>query len=765
MVRKRGLALAAVLLAALLMPAARAEEDFSSVTDQAVASSIAEGVAFIKAQRSGGHWERGGSTPTDKFHGGSSALALLALLYANEDPREPEMSGALDWLAGQPLSGTYAIGLRAHVFALVPGTKYRERLKKDLAWLVAAQRPRGDPDEGAFGYQTVDVGGYDNSNSQFGVLGAWMASEAGLAPPDHFWQLTEEHWLRDQSREGGWGYLRDGPTNSMTAAGLATMFVVLDRSYGRDSGVFDGKATPRCGSYKNSSRVIASINRALSYLSDVFSLENRNGDNAWQFYYLYGVERVGRASGRKYFGDKDWFNLGARFLLEKQQANGSWEGTGTIGDMHQTCFAVMFLCHGRAPLLFNKLAYGDDSGNKLRDVAGLNRYAQNSFERLLNWQTVTLGGRFEDWLEAPVLYMSGHLEPKLDEGNVQRIREYCLRGGMVLGVACCSRAEFAQGFRALAARAFPDYPLRQLPPRHALFTDELQFPIEEPPPLFEVNNGQRTLMLLSPVDISAAWQQYLVEDYEKYLHLGCNIYLFATDKSSFASRLQTTEIPAKNVKVRQTVNLVRVAHDGNWDVEPFGWSRLARFLNNEAGLKLLVTSGMRWNELSPDEFKIAYMSGNKAFELSKEEAEGLRKFLTGGGTLLADAANASPDFLRSFESHVADALRGSPVNIPEDNPLITGRGIPDAVSLDPITFRRAARQIAIGQRAARLRGFKIGKRWAVIYSPLDVSSGLLGTPIYGCRGYAPESALQIARNMVLYAALPSSEKAKLERAR
>ncbi len=43
--------------------------------------------------------------------------------------------------------------------------------------------------------------------------------------------------------------------------------------------------------------------------------------------------------------------------------------------LRNTAFAVMFLCHGRAPLMFNKLAHGPDWDRKLRDLSGLTRYA------------------------------------------------------------------------------------------------------------------------------------------------------------------------------------------------------------------------------------------------------------------------------------------------------------------------------------------------------------------------------------------------------
>ena len=66
-----------------------------------------------------------------------------------------------------------------------------------------------------------------------------------------------------------------------------------------------------------------------------------------QPYGLFGVERVGAASGRKYFGNIDWYSAGRERLVKKQDAAGSW------GTLHDTAFAVLFLAHGRAPVMMN----------------------------------------------------------------------------------------------------------------------------------------------------------------------------------------------------------------------------------------------------------------------------------------------------------------------------------------------------------------------------------------------------------------------------
>ena len=49
---------------------------------------------------------------------------------------------------------------------------------------------------------------------------------------------------------------------------------------------------------------------------------------------------------------------------------------------------------------------------------------------------------------------------------------------------------------------------------------------------------------------------------------------------------------------------------------------------------------------------------------------------------------------------------------------------------------------------------KINGRWAVIYSKYDIGCALERHQGLDCKGYAYESAMRIAANIVIYATLP-----------
>jgi hypothetical protein len=749
----RTLAIWGVLLTAVWAAPTRAAEPVE-VTDEAVEAAIQKAVSWLWDQRNDfGHWEPG-SDKNGRNWAGDSALVLLALLYAGEKPTEDRLDRNLDWLAGQTLNGTYVVGLRAQVLALVGGKKYLPRLREDVSWLVDNVAPRSAQEPGTYDYIArpgEKSNTWDNSVTQFGVLGTWMAADAGVSVPEDYWEMVGEHFLHSQKPDGGWDYGKRIPgrsSGSMTAAGVAALFITLDQRYADRP--------------KEAAGFMGAINRGLDWLGREYGPENPHGNGEWQYYYLYGIERAGRASGRKYFRNKDWFHSAATYLLEHQAPQGHWPGGGDqMSTLRNTALALLVLCHSRAPLLFNKLELGAEWDHRLRDVANLTRYAGHSFERLLNWQTVTLDGTMEDLLEAPVLYLYGESACDFDDVQVQKLREYCRRGGLIFAVA--GGAGFRTSIENLAARAFPEYAPRALPPEHPLFSGAVQFPIDDPPLVLEVSSGVRTLLLLATRDLAGTWNRYTTRGKPApELQLGANVYLYATDKTTIRSRLQTPAIPLRQTEIERTIRVARLKYDGHWDVEPYGWTRLAAYMNNEAHTRLLVTTGVTLDAAELKDFTVAYISGTGRFELTPDEQRGLREFLTGGGTLLADAAGGAREFTAALEDYVQRALRRESHVLPSESPLLTGAGLAGASDLKTVGHRRAARSTARGAAYPRLSAFSLPQRLGVIYTSLDLSVGLLGTPVYDVQGFEPGGALQIMRNLLLYAALPTAEKARLE---
>ncbi|KKK61944.1 hypothetical protein LCGC14_3009270 [marine sediment metagenome] len=108
--------------------------------------------------------------------GGGTALAALTLLATGADPASDEqLRKALQWLADHDDNNTYVRGIRANVweYALRKASydkSMRAMLKKDFDWLLKAL---GDREGWRYTMQSRD---WDNSCTQYGVLGIWAAA-------------------------------------------------------------------------------------------------------------------------------------------------------------------------------------------------------------------------------------------------------------------------------------------------------------------------------------------------------------------------------------------------------------------------------------------------------------------------------------------------------------------------------------------------------------------------------------------------------------
>ena len=92
--------------------------------------------------------------------------------------------------------------------------KYKDLLKEDYDWLLAALGKK----EG-WRY-TKDSPDWDNSATQYGVLGIWAAARAGYDPGDKFWII--DHHSTPRSLVGCVHFLRGAPTKRCDSRKTAT---------------------------------------------------------------------------------------------------------------------------------------------------------------------------------------------------------------------------------------------------------------------------------------------------------------------------------------------------------------------------------------------------------------------------------------------------------------------------------------------------------------------------------------------------------------
>ena len=367
-----------------LQGAARAD-----VTAAEVERALELGVKFLRdAQQADGSWPDGANV-----HTGTTSLAVLALLSAGAKIDSLPIQRALTFLRGvdaPKLNSTYALALQTMVFAAAEPDRDRARIVANAEWLMRTQHkdPGRDRWPGNWTYADQFPQPGDNSNSQYALLGLNAASEAGIPVKPEVWDIARRYFEVFQNRDGGWGYtpLNRGSTGSMTSGGIASLIICGSREF-QSSEALEGETIHQCGE----GELDPHLSRAINWLARNFHVHKNLGyGQQYKIYYLYALERAGRLAGLRYFGQNDWYRLGALELLRTQQkVGGFWEGPGEPA-LVATSFAVLFLAKGRAPVLINKLSHlpEDDWNKDADDVRNIVSVVSHDWKSLLTWQVV-----------------------------------------------------------------------------------------------------------------------------------------------------------------------------------------------------------------------------------------------------------------------------------------------------------------------------------------------------------------------------------------
>ena len=715
------------------------------ITAAKIRAAIDDAVTWLRSQQAENGSIGGGE--------GETGLAALAMLAAGVDPAsDAQLRKALEFLAKGKPNNTYIRAIRANVweYALrkMPyDESLRRLLKEDFEWLLKAL---GDREGWRYSMESRD---WDNSCTQYGVLGIWAAARAGFDPGETFWKTMSQHFRKCQNVDGGWSYTTGGSTPNMATAGLASMFLVFDMYHGRSC--YSSK-DPRTFTSGEAAEVLKSLERGMTWLGQ------SRGDKQ-DGYYLYGIERTGVASGRKYFGGEDWFTQGALAVLRMQQPDGGIPHGRWGGGVCNTSWRVLFLVYGGAPVAFAKLEYGDGHDWNLnpRDLANLSKELWSAYERPLNWQTVSVRAAASEF-EAPILFISGSQAAKFSEEEMLRLREYVLSGGTAMAEPSDHSKAFTESMEELVRQMFPGnvypgYTLRPLPADHEIYT-ALKQDWRARPRLRGVSDGSRTFFLLSEEYLSADWQMHRTDS--DAFKLATNLLFYATDlgelEGKFASILPAT--PAAEPR-KDVITVARVQHDGtgrhrrDWDAAQPCWTKFAPFATHVTGCELKELAPVTLGKDKLDGVRLLHVTGRHGLKLSPAERTALRKFVEGGGTVLVDAYAGSTAFAASARTELEQVF-GKLSPLASDHLLAQGLFSGGTDLSHGIRFKLPVRQL-LRSRGETTRGQKlltvtVGNRPAVFFSEFDLSAAMAGIENYRSLGYKPDSARKIVGNIVAW---------------
>lgn len=769
------------------------------IDPQQVRLAIEQGKQFLKnRQKPNGNWDE--SSGEERC--GATALVILALVSCGEPRDSKIVQSGMNFLrafAGDKAGRNYSIALQTMAFCLVDPVRDRGLISKNVALLEKNQiHLKGSPHDGGWDY-TSGSQRTDLSNSQFSILALYEAERVGVKVNNDTWRRAYRYWSDTQNvgfpSTGSWGYIPSdsgkGSTDhrgSMTCAGLASLIIT--------SGVLEkGSATvegEKIFCFKQHNKMAAEkLKLGFKWIADHFSVSKNPGmDGTYLYYYLYALERVGRMTNQRFIGNHDWYREGTDKLLSlRDKVDGSWR-EGSLIDS-QTAMALLFLSKGRRPVLLAKMQYGEDESWNLHpnDVNNLTFHTEQRWKLDLTWQIVDVNrASVDDFLQSPVLYFSGNNSPLPSSDKerrllVRKLRSYLDQGGFILAEAQSNDKSFDTGFRELMRRTLPEpeYQLSLLDQSHPIWSADVVIEPDQIRPIEGINFGCRTsVVYIPPVrdkfgkieqpSVSCLWELAKIfqrdgaypvvvqRQVDAGVGIGLNILAYATNRE-----LRTKDQVAKDSSKTDVEEMRRgrifaavLEHGGGSNIAPravpnlLNWSELNIGFPVESRAKLVSVAGKNFFD-----YPIYFMHGRNKFKFTKEERNNLRKYLLSGGFLYVNSICSSKAFTDSFLAEMKEIFAGD-VMLPvqADDLLLSDKyggyviktlelRIPERVPGKPTTSQKRSVE-------PELYGMKVNDRWAVIFSPNDISCALESAGTLECRGYARDSALRLSINVLLY---------------
>lgn len=700
--------------------------------------------------------------------GGMTALATLALLSAGVPANDPDIEKALRFLSDRgDIGQTYDTALQTMALCAANPERFRAQIRRNVAWLQNAQTGRG-----SWGYGMTDtLSDGDSSNTQFALLALHEAQRSGVEVNPLVWRKSLAHWLDIQNQDGGFGYDPGMPsTGSMTCAGISSLVIAAGKLTDGDAKVKNGKVLC-CGDQLSD----LPIERAIAWMGAHFTVQKNPSNNPlagfgnW-VYYLYGLERAGRLTGRRFFGDHDWYREGAEVLVAKQYPEGYWECEN--GPEVSASMGLLFLAKGQRPIVVSKYQHADSSAEWDPHRSGIphvTRYIEQVWKRDLTWQVINgKTARAEDLLESPVLFISGRKNLFLTPEQKTALKAYVEQGGFIFAEKACGGEAFDVAFRALMKELFPESPLRSLLPDHPVWFTEEKVDAKFVQPVLEgIDACCRTSVVYSTRDLSCYWEldfedrqqlkpypDNIAEEIRACRAIGLNVISYATGRQ-LKNKLDKPVVMTKKEGdsiVRETLAMTKLAHAGGADDAPNALGNLLGFLKAETEMRTRVEPGI----MSPTDVKLAdyslvYVHGRKAFEWTAAERKALRTFVERGGIVIADSICGNVAFSESFRREWEIIFpEGKFTKLPKVHPMFSKEF--EGFDLSKVSYRRPVEgaKSELTQGPPQIEAMQWEGRLAVVFSPLDLSCALENSKSPDCIGYVKDDAIRIGINILMY---------------
>ncbi|HNX25832.1 MAG TPA: DUF4159 domain-containing protein [Phycisphaerae bacterium] len=642
-------------------------------------------------------------------YGVRTATVISTLLSSNLNPSDtPELERAIKWLMNFSPKTTAA--LAARIIAL-------SRVKQKDALSAAAEDVKKLDDyayaDGGFGPaaangQPRQAG--DDCNNQHTSLATQAfdaARQKNIDVPIKTWQKLNAYWLAQQLPSGGFSWTKyrgssgelANPYGSMTAAGIVGAYMSYSALRIANLSAAEKLDTA------NDLATTAGIAWLAGHMSFDF-----NPDKGAEWYYQW-LEQLGlmcRLTGYRQINGcwvQDRINVK---LISRQNADGSW---GDGERILQTCRAINALAKTGGPVFLNKIRFPGRWNIHFDDARNIVSWLEYTYEQPMNWQVVNID-RPTDWdILGRICYLSGTGRVDFSDSQVDTLRNFIERGGVLLSESANGDGEFSLSIQRLYQKLFPTIRKLTLPADTPLLN--LKFRTASPSPLVGLSNGIRLLAVHIPRGIS--WQlekNQFMRDRSTFEFFG-NLLFYLYPNPARDYKPLKSNLPNGRCIVKTSAILPRIKFAGNWNPEPLAMQFFNYFYTNKTGRRLITGYNfVAFKDLDASKFKAAVLSGTGEFPLlTEKEILTIQKYLIDGGTIIADAAGSDKTFARTFVQNFMAKL-GKPKNF--NPPAEPGR-------LD-VSYEMSA--------------IYVDSRPAVMFSPTDIQAGLVGYSLNGLESWA-----------------------------
>ncbi len=282
------------------------------------------------------------------YGGGAPAFGAYVLLKCGIGPDHAAVQMAVRAAEELPCTTTYALSSQILMLCALEDPSRQAQVEQAVERLLELQ-----DDQGAYAYPVHPENGetyLDLSNTLFAALALRAAAGRDIEIPLYAWRQLAEGTLRFQAagragkakREGatavGFAYTEGGePSGSTTIAGVSVLLICEQ---------FAGNKLPAALREK----MTQARESALAWVDSHWRWFENPGSGGHQYFWVYGIERLGALLATERLGDQDWYAQGSRYLVNGQAAAGTWSSARGNTTEVDTMLALLFLRRASAPV-------------------------------------------------------------------------------------------------------------------------------------------------------------------------------------------------------------------------------------------------------------------------------------------------------------------------------------------------------------------------------------------------------------------------------